>query len=149
MQTCSYYPQGELCEALTDVLGCCQLGRSAQFCKGAQGFPTWHCLLVTLYAQAAQSEDIAPSKAVAEQNGAAVRKSKVDLPAPTSRDELGSNVQFSGWCIYILISSGFCPLSTENICKAIVSWMYKNNESWGLSVQAFSCIECASLFFPL
>jgi hypothetical protein len=43
-----------------------------------------------LYAEAAQSEDIAPSKAVAEQNGAAVRKSEVDLPTPTSRDELGN-----------------------------------------------------------
>jgi hypothetical protein len=49
-----------------------------------------------LYAQAAQSEDIAPSKAVAEQNGAAVRKSEVDLSAPASRDKLGSSVQFSG-----------------------------------------------------
>jgi hypothetical protein len=36
------------------------------------------------------------SKATKEQNGAAVRKSEVDLPAPASRDKLGSSVQFSG-----------------------------------------------------
>jgi hypothetical protein len=45
---------------------------------------------------------------------AAVRKSEVDLPAPASRDELGSNVQFSGCCIYILKFRFLC----------IVYWMY-------------------------